>query len=176
MGADVIAPGRSNCLRIFIGHIDGANRYCPSTFQLPKRWQIIGILYIDGFVRIFFYVNGFEAHDAGLKVVPGSHLFRDQTIRATSDDELSAGWMAGKRHPITGEPLSIEELSVPEGTVILMWTHAAHGVNPRLPASDTRWTVVYAYRNPGRESRARWISPDFEHRPIAGAESLLSLY
>ena len=127
-----------------------------------------------GFVRIFFYVNGFEAHDGGLKVVPGSHLFREQTISAASDDELRADWMAGRRHPISGAPLSIEELSVPEGTVILMWTHAAHGVNPRQPASDTRWTVVYAYRNPGRESRARWISPDFERRP--SAESLLSLY
>ena len=31
-----------------------------------------------GFVRIFFYVNGFEPDDGGLKVVPGSHLFRDR--------------------------------------------------------------------------------------------------
>ena len=30
-----------------------------------------------GFVRIFFYVNGFEPDDGGLKAVPGSHLYRD---------------------------------------------------------------------------------------------------
>ena len=34
-----------------------------------------------GFLRIFFYVNGFEIGDGGLKVVPGSHLFRDPEIR-----------------------------------------------------------------------------------------------
>ena len=30
-----------------------------------------------GFVRIFFYINGFAADDGGLKAVPGSHLYRD---------------------------------------------------------------------------------------------------
>jgi hypothetical protein len=129
-----------------------------------------------GFVRIFFYVNGFTAADGGLGVVPGSHLFRDAGIRAASDEALTAGWLAGKRHPITHEPLAIEYLSAPAGTVILMWTHAAHAVSPRLPGSETRWTVVYAYRNPGAPSRARWITEAFERRPPAGAEALMSLY
>ncbi len=129
-----------------------------------------------GFVRIFFYVNGFTADDGGLGVVPGSHLFRDARLKAASDEALTAGWMAGKRHPITGDPLAIEYLSVPAGTVILMWTHAAHAVSSRLPGSETRWTVVYAYRNPGAPSRARWISEAFERRPPAGAEGLMSLY
>ena len=35
-----------------------------------------------GFVRIFFYVNGFEPDDGGLKAVPGSHLYRDARIHA----------------------------------------------------------------------------------------------
>ena len=129
-----------------------------------------------GFVRVFFYVNGFAADDGGLKVVPGSHLYRDAEIRAESDAELAQGWMAGKVHAVSGQPLTIEELSVPQGTVVLMWTHAAHGVNPRKEDSDTRWCVVYAYRNPGRESRARWLSPSFEQKQIKGAEGLMSLY
>ena len=129
-----------------------------------------------GFVRVFFYVNGFELDDGGLKVVRGSHLFRDAGIRATSNEELEAGWMAGKAHPLTGEALAIEALSVPKGTVVLMWTHAAHGVNPRKEGSDTRWCVVYAYRNPGRASQARWISEGFEQKPIEGADGLMSLY
>jgi hypothetical protein len=129
-----------------------------------------------GFVRIFFYVNGFEPDDGGLKVVPGSHLFRDAQIHADSDEDLRSGWMAGRSHPQTGEPLQIEALSAPTGTVALMWTHAAHGVNPRRPDSDTRWTVVYAFRNPGLPSRARWLTPEFEQRVIPGAEGLLSLY
>ena len=129
-----------------------------------------------GFVRIFFYVNGFEADDGGLKAVPGSHLYRDAKIHAASDEVLRAGWMADKTHPETGEPLEIEALSAPPGTVVLMWTHAAHAVNPRKPGSHTRWCVVYAYRNPGSPSGARWITPEFERKPIPGAEGLMPLY
>jgi hypothetical protein len=128
-----------------------------------------------GFIRIFLYVNGFSADGGGLGVVPGSHLFRDAELRGASDAALRAGWLAGKRHPTTGAPLEIEYLSVPPGTVIVMWTHAAHAVSPRQPGSSTRWTVVYAYRNPGAESRARWISPEFESHPPPGAEGLMDL-
>ena len=129
-----------------------------------------------GFLRIFFYVNGFELGNGNLKAVPGSHTYRDQTINAETDAALQAGWLADKTHAITGEPLQIEELAVPPATVILMWTHAAHAVNPRLPGSPTRWAVVYAYRNPGLPSRARWITEAYEKKPIPGAEGLMSLY
>ncbi|MBW3625808.1 MAG: phytanoyl-CoA dioxygenase family protein [Armatimonadetes bacterium] len=132
-----------------------------------------------GFVRIFFYVNGFTGEDGALAVVPGSHLFRDPGIRAASDEELRGGWMAGEHHPHSSSsdaPLEIETLSAPEGTVILMWTHAAHAVRPRKPDSFTRWAVVYAYRNPGEPSRARWISEEFERTPPEGTERLMSLY
>ncbi len=131
---------------------------------------------ILGFVRIFFYVNGFKAGDGGLKAVPGSHLYRDAKIKADTDEALKTGWMAGKTHPMTGEPLAIQELSAPSGTVVLMWTHAAHAVSPRHANSDTRWGVVYAYRNPGRPSLARWITPEYEKKRIPGAEGLISLY
>ncbi|MBT5873084.1 MAG: hypothetical protein HOH43_06660 [Candidatus Latescibacteria bacterium] len=129
-----------------------------------------------GFVRIFFYVNGFQIDDANLKVVPGSHLYRDPGLRADSDEELSKGWMQGKPHPKTGKPLEIVPLEVPEGTVILMWTHAAHGVTPRQEESDTRWCVVYAYRNPGEPSGARWITESFETSQLHGTEGLMPLY
>ena len=127
-------------------------------------------------MRIFFYVNGFEVGDGGLKAVPGSHLYRDAKIKADTDEALKTGWMAGKTHPMTGEPLAIQELSAPSGTVVLMWTHAAHAVSPRHANSDTRWGVVYAYRNPGRPSLARWITPEYEKKRIPGAEGLMSLY
>ena len=129
-----------------------------------------------GFIRIFFYVNGFEPDDGGLKVVPGSHLYRDARIHAPTDDALRKGWLTGRKHPETGKPLEIEALSALPGTVALMWTHAAHAVSARKQDSDTRWTVVYAYRNPGRPAGARWITPNFERKPIAGAEGLMSLY
>ena len=128
------------------------------------------------FVRIFFYVNGFEPGDGGLKAVPGSHLYRDARIHGRTDEALREGWLVGRKHPETGEPLDIEALSAPPGTVALMWTHAAHAVSPRKEDSGTRWCVVYAYRNPGRPSGARWINPEFERKPIPGAEGLMSLY
>jgi hypothetical protein len=128
------------------------------------------------FLRIFFYLNGFEPEDGGLKAVPGSHLFRDSKVLAETDEELERTWLEGKRHPLTGEPLRIERLSAPPATVILMWTHALHGVTPRKPSSPTRWAVVYAYRNPGRPSRARWLSEEFEHSSLPGTEGLMSLY
>ena len=43
-----------------------------------------------GFVRIFFYINGFETDDGNLKVVPGSHLYRDAEIEAATDQVLQA--------------------------------------------------------------------------------------
>jgi hypothetical protein len=128
-----------------------------------------------GFVRIFFYISGFAVDDANLKVAPGSHLYRDRTLTAQTDDELRAGWLASKTHPLTGEPLQIEQLAAPPATVALMWTHAAHAVNPKQ-STATRWCVVYAYRNPGRPSEARWISEAYEKKVIPGAEGLLSLY
>ena len=136
------------------------------------------------FVRIFFYINGFSPDDGGLKAVPGSHLYRDPRIHAkkgemafqesNNDRVFSETWLAGKVHPLTGQPLEIESLTAPEGSVVLMLTHAAHAVTPRQPSSPMRWCVVYAYRNPGAPvSRARWISKEFEASPPAGAEWLM---
>ncbi|MBT4099238.1 MAG: hypothetical protein HN559_26330 [Gemmatimonadetes bacterium] len=128
-----------------------------------------------GFIRIFFYVNGFGADDGNLKVVPGSHLFRDPQIQGGTDEDLLEGWMRDRVDPASGRPLTIEALEAEPGSVALLWTHAAHAVNPRQEGSDTRWCVVYGYRNPGADSKARRITPEFENR-YEGAEGLLSLY
>eukprot|EP01047_Picozoa_sp_COSAG01_P067727 COSAG01_NODE_9623_length_2385_cov_4.412331_3_plen_97_part_00 len=45
-----------------------------------------------------------------LRARSGSHLFRNPSLRAADDEELMQGWMAGKRHPLTGEPLRIDHL------------------------------------------------------------------
>jgi hypothetical protein len=36
--------------------------------------------------------------------------------------------------------------------------------------------VVYAYRNPGQISQARWMTAEFERKQIRGAEDLMSMY
>lgn len=115
------------------------------------------------FLRLFFYVNGFDAHDGGLKVVPGSHHYRDPAVHVDTDSQLQQGWLRDKVHPESGQPLQIEHLKAPAGSVILMWTHSLHAVSPRKPSSDNRWLVVYGYRNPGQPSVSRWINPSFEN-------------
>ena len=65
--------------------------------------------------------------NGNLKVVPGSHLFRDPTANAPNDEALREGWLRDsvtgetKLHPLTGEPLEIKELDCPRGSVVLMW-------------------------------------------------------
>lgn len=130
-----------------------------------------------GFVRIFFYVNGFTPDDGGLKAVPGSHLYRRVGIRASVDDEdMWSAWGDDRTHPATGAPMQVENLTAPPGTVAIMWTHALHGVTPRQAESDTRWCCVYAYRNPGLPSGARRISFPFEHRSRQTRGNLVDLY
>ncbi|HAK51521.1 MAG TPA: hypothetical protein DCM54_06405 [Gammaproteobacteria bacterium] len=129
-----------------------------------------------GFIRIFVYIEGFKPDDGGLKVVPGSHLFRERSLHFATDEELIEGWLHGKTHPQTGEPLQIQYLDAPPGTVIVMWTHTLHGVTAKLPGTHTPHAVVYAYRNPGEPSEARWISEEFEKKSIPAGEELLPLY
>jgi hypothetical protein len=94
------------------------------------------------------YLNGFEAErDGGLKIIRGSHLFRDPTgCHAESDEEMRQGWLRGRTHPVTGEPLEIEHLSLPPGSVACCLSHAVHGVAEKAPGKETRWCSLYCYR------------------------------
>ncbi|MBI4531903.1 MAG: phytanoyl-CoA dioxygenase family protein [Candidatus Latescibacteria bacterium] len=127
-----------------------------------------------GHLRIFFYTNGFSADDGGLRVVPGSHHYREGALSFTADEEFQAGWLGDKRHPATGQPLTMLTLDAPAGTVALMWTHAAHAVTPKRTDSAMRWAIVYAYRNPGAPSSSRFITEAFKRHPPAGTDSLMS--
>lgn len=60
---------------------------------------------------MLIYPDGLSAEDGGqVSIIRGSHLFRDVTAcragsGAAGDAELAAGWMRGKVHPLSGEPL-----------------------------------------------------------------------
>jgi hypothetical protein len=130
-----------------------------------------------GFIRIFFYVNGFTPDDGGLKAVPGSHLYRRVGIRSSvEDEEMWSTWGQDRKHPETGAEMQVKNLTALPGTVAVMWTHALHGVTPRQEGSDIRWCVVYAYRNPGLPSGARRISFAFEEKCRKSLGSLADLY
>lgn len=99
------------------------------------------------------YLNGFEAeNDGGLKIVRGSHLFRDPNgCRADTDEEMRQGWLHGRTHPVTGNALEIEHLSLPPGSLVCCLSHAAHGVAAKAAAKDTRWCSLICYRKAAAE-------------------------
>ena len=88
-----------------------------------------------GLIRIFFYLNGFSRNDAALKVVAGSHLYRDGDIGKSvaptgSDEELIKNWLQDKTHPYSGHHLfdhvltSIKKL-LPIGWITLFLTEVS---------------------------------------------------
>ena len=94
------------------------------------------------------YPEGFETgKDGGLKIVKGSHLFRDPAnCRFTTDDEMEQQWLVNRVHPVTGVPLQIERLSLPPGSIVCCLTHAAHGVAPKAAERKTRWCTLFCYK------------------------------
>lgn len=72
-------------------------------------------------VRNLVYPGGFGAtDDGGIKLVPGGHLHRDAVLHppAVDDEALEAGWLRGRTHPRTGEPLRIFRPSLPPASMV----------------------------------------------------------
>ncbi len=94
------------------------------------------------------YPQGFEAgEDGGLKIIRGSHLFRDpRGCRAATDEAMRQGWLKGQVHPVTSEPLQMEHLSLAAGSIVCCLSHAAHGVAPKATGKRTRWSSLYCYK------------------------------
>lgn len=126
-----------------------------------------------GFIRIFFYVDGFAKGDGSLSVVRGSHHYRLHEVlpgrQLVPSDAMEREWLPlHPAHPVTGERSAIEDLECPPNSVVIMWTHALHAVAPRKASSGTRHCVVTAFRNPGAPSVSRWISAAFAARRSPG--------
>ena len=94
------------------------------------------------------YPDGFEeADDGGLNIIRGSHLFRDsEGCRGETDEEIESSWLRGRRHPVTSEPLKIERLSLPPGSIACCLSHAAHAVSRKAMERETRWCLLICYR------------------------------
>ena len=94
------------------------------------------------------YPQGFAAdEDGGLKLIRGSHLFREPAhCRAATDDEMEQGWLRGRVHPISGEPLRIERLELPPGSIVCCLSHAAHAVAHKSSEKKTRWCSLHCYK------------------------------
>ena len=68
------------------------------------------------------YPAGFpDVIDGGhINIIRGAHLYSDTTAETDSDamdsvaqdESMAAGWMHGKRHPVTGEPLRLSLIHI----------------------------------------------------------------
>ncbi len=123
----------------------GASVVLPSTTKGQQLTLVRNLIYPDGFLA---------GDDGGLKLVPGGHLHRaarlpGASIRAPGgmidDDALREGWMRGRTHPRTGEPLEILHCAAPPRTMMSVHTHIPHGVAPRTEGRGTRYCVTFNF-------------------------------
>jgi hypothetical protein len=135
--------GRWHSHKIGAGHDDGV---VVDDLEVYRRQPNINLT--------LCYPQGFSAdEDGGLKLVAGSHLFRDPTgCRADDDAALRAGWMQGQQHPVTGKPLEIEHLDLAPGSIVCCLSHAAHAVSPKALERATRWCSLFCYRKTDEDS------------------------
>eukprot|EP01046_Picozoa_sp_COSAG06_P048471 COSAG06_NODE_7254_length_2568_cov_2.847712_1_plen_541_part_00 len=93
-----------------------------------------------------------EADGGNINIIRGSHLFRDVSgLRAppgrAGAEELTAGWLKGRRHPLTGESMRCEKLVLPPGSIVCCNTHAAHGVSPQLRGERLAYSFFFKKRS-----------------------------
>lgn len=130
-----------------------------------------------GFVRIFFYVNGFTKDDAGLKVVPGSHAYRD--AQAGEDVETDEDLRRGLD---VREDASPDWRSPSDRSAGCASWHGHRDVDSRASRCFSEVQRRHALdcglclSNPRPSFDAGWITDDYEKKPIPGTEGLMSLY
>ena len=119
--------------------------------------------------------NGFEPGDDGnLNIIRGSHLFRDsEGIRAGSgtagDAEIAEGWLAGRRHPVTGESMRCEQLVLPPGSLAVCLGHAAHMVSPKAADRPPRLASSHFYKK--RNDATGFAQPADDLPPLWGRKA-----
>ena len=154
-------------------HEDGLGR----TTRVPALGQVRSLVYPDGFSA---------GQDGGLRVVPGGHLYRQARLEprsaeppsewATDDALFEAEWLAGKTHPITGEPLQVVELELAPGSIVSCLSHCPHAVSPKSKDRPTRYCTLLCYGKPDpagvlprSSERETWSLPaEFERRACEG--------
>lgn len=102
-------------------------------------------------VRTLCYPEGATSGKGGeFAVIPGAHLYRIpfkwSITRTDYDEEMQANWLDGKIHAFTGEPLRIERLSIPPGSMVSFGHHMPHHVGHRNEDAGARWGLLMAFR------------------------------
>ena len=94
------------------------------------------------------------------------------------DEAFREGWLQGKKHRITGEPLDILCVDLPPGSMVSAAAHMPHGVEHRAMGRGTRLCTLFAYakpdpegllvRSPERRAGGYAVSPEVLEAACAG--------
>jgi hypothetical protein len=89
---------------------------------------------------------------------------------AANDDAMRDGWMKGKLHPITGQPLRCERLELPPGSLICCNTHGPHRVSPTAPGLKPRLAMsLFASK---AEADTGFVQPSSTLPPLWALKSI----
>ncbi len=133
-----------------------ADGYARDTVSKLEGWRDTSS---EAMIRVFFYISGFNRSNGGcLRVIPGSHMWRDPGLGSRLRQ-----WREQGMTTYQGISLNEEVLECEPGSVILMHTHAAHGVTPMCKgeAGSPRWAFVACYRTGESWSPSRNLSSTF---------------
>ena len=87
-------------------------------------------------------------------------------IRGRLGDFASWSASVGGVHPRTGQPLKLQTLALPPGSICSVACHTLHGVAP--VAERTRYGNLFAFRSAGPPTQSRWCSEEFTQRAESG--------
>jgi hypothetical protein len=98
------------------------------------------------YVQMLYYVNGFEKGDAGLSVVPGSHLCIPKE-RMADEEEL----LKGVYDEEAGRELKLKDLELPPGSMVCLSGRTIHAAAPKPVDSpqEYRLNVHYLFKEAG---------------------------
>ena len=94
---------------------------------------------LDGYA-VFREVMTLDAIDEWIAALRRGQQLNDALLRAD--------WNLIDWHDlvVTSEPLKIDHLALPPGSIVYCLSHAAHGVAPKAPGRQTRWCSLHCYR------------------------------
>jgi hypothetical protein len=117
-------------------------------------------------VRTLCYPEGATQADGGeFAVIPGAHLYRIpfkwSVARTDYDEDMEDLWIQSKVHAFTGEPLRIQRLDIPPGSMVSFVHHMPHHVGHRHRDSGLRLGLLMAYRTPDPTADPEQLIPDW---------------
>ena len=79
---------------------------------------------------------------------------------------MESDWLPGKIYAFTGEPLRIERLSLPPGSMVSFGHHMPHHVGHRNDDENVRWGLLMAFRTPDPTAQPNDIKIEWQRAGV----------